>query len=47
MTVSTVGVVPVIRELASSGLKVRLAVSVVAADERLRDLWADRPEEMR
>ncbi|KAF0127799.1 MAG: 23S rRNA methyltransferase [Elusimicrobia bacterium] len=36
MTVSTVGVVPVIRELASSGLKVRLAVSVVAADERLR-----------
>ncbi|MDT8286231.1 MAG: 23S rRNA (adenine(2503)-C(2))-methyltransferase RlmN [Elusimicrobiales bacterium] len=36
MTVSTVGIVPGIKELAVSGLKVKLAVSVVAADERLR-----------
>lgn len=36
MTVSTVGVVPGIRRLAASGLRVKLAVSVVAADERLR-----------
>ncbi|HOI41839.1 MAG TPA: radical SAM protein, partial [Elusimicrobiales bacterium] len=36
MTVSTVGVVPVIRELAGSPLKLRLAVSLVAADEKLR-----------
>ncbi|HBE89567.1 MAG TPA: 23S rRNA (adenine(2503)-C2)-methyltransferase [Elusimicrobia bacterium] len=36
MTVSTVGIVPAIRELTASGLKVKLAVSVVAADERLR-----------
>lgn len=36
MTVSTVGIVPAIKGLASSGLKVKLAVSVVAADERLR-----------
>jgi 23S rRNA (adenine2503-C2)-methyltransferase len=36
MTVSTVGVVPVIRELAGSPLKVKLAVSVVSADERQR-----------
>lgn len=36
MTVSTVGVVPVMRGLAASGLRVRLAVSLVAADEELR-----------
>lgn len=36
MTVSTVGVIPVIEELTSSDLKVRLAVSVVAAEEELR-----------
>lgn len=36
MTVSTVGVIPVIEELAASDLKVRLAVSVVAADEEQR-----------
>jgi len=36
MTVSTVGVIPVIEELAASDLKVRLAVSVVAADPALR-----------
>jgi 23S rRNA (adenine2503-C2)-methyltransferase len=36
MTVSTVGVIPVIEELAASDLKVRLAVSVVAADEQQR-----------
>ncbi len=36
MTVSTVGVIPVIKELAASDLKVRLAVSVVAADETQR-----------
>ncbi len=36
MTVSTVGVVPVMRGLAASGLKVRLAVSLVAADEKMR-----------
>jgi 23S rRNA (adenine2503-C2)-methyltransferase len=36
MTVSTVGVIPVIEELAASDLKVRLAVSLVAADEEQR-----------
>ncbi|HBA59533.1 MAG TPA: 23S rRNA (adenine(2503)-C(2))-methyltransferase RlmN [Elusimicrobia bacterium] len=36
MTVSTVGIVPVINELATSTLKVKLAISVVAADEVLR-----------
>lgn len=36
MTVSTVGITPAIEELAGSGLKVKLAVSIVAADERLR-----------
>ena len=36
MTVSTVGVIPVIEELAAGDLKVRLAVSVVAADEEQR-----------
>ena len=32
----TVGVTPVIRELAGSDLKIKLAVSIVAADEELR-----------
>ncbi len=36
MTVSTVGVVPVIEELAASDLKVKLAVSLVTADSALR-----------
>jgi 23S rRNA (adenine2503-C2)-methyltransferase len=36
MTVSTVGVIPVIEELAASDLRVRLAVSVIAADPELR-----------
>lgn len=36
MTVSTVGVIPVIEELAASDLRVRLAVSVIAADEQQR-----------
>ncbi len=36
MTVSTVGVIPVIEELASSPLKVKLAVSLVTADPDLR-----------
>jgi len=36
MTVSTVGVIPVIEELAASDLRVRLAVSVIAADEHQR-----------
>jgi 23S rRNA (adenine2503-C2)-methyltransferase len=36
MTVSTVGVIPVIEELAASDLRVRLAVSVVAADPEQR-----------
>ncbi|MHB0994890.1 MAG: 23S rRNA (adenine(2503)-C(2))-methyltransferase RlmN [Elusimicrobiales bacterium] len=36
MTVSTVGVIPVIEELAASDLKVRLAVSLVASDEEQR-----------
>lgn len=36
MTVSTVGIIPVIEELAASDLKVRLAVSIVAADEEQR-----------
>jgi len=37
MTVSTVGVIPVIEELAASDLKVRLALSVVAADPVQRE----------
>ncbi len=36
MTVSTVGVIPVIEELTTSDLRVRLAVSLVAADPGLR-----------
>lgn len=36
ITVSTVGVIPVIEELAASDLKVKLAVSVVTADEERR-----------
>ncbi|MBI5743452.1 MAG: 23S rRNA (adenine(2503)-C(2))-methyltransferase RlmN [Elusimicrobia bacterium] len=36
MTLSTIGVIPVIEELTASDLKVRLAVSVVAADEEQR-----------
>ncbi|MDP2865115.1 MAG: radical SAM protein, partial [Elusimicrobiota bacterium] len=36
MTVSTVGVIPVIEELTASDLRVRLAVSLVAADPELR-----------
>ncbi|MDD2805232.1 MAG: 23S rRNA (adenine(2503)-C(2))-methyltransferase RlmN [Elusimicrobiales bacterium] len=36
MTVSTVGIIPVIEELAASDLRVRLAISVVAADEEQR-----------
>jgi 23S rRNA (adenine2503-C2)-methyltransferase len=36
ITVSTVGVISVIEELAAADLKVRLAVSLVAADEELR-----------
>ena len=36
MTVSTVGVIPVIEELTTSDLRVRLAVSLVAADPALR-----------
>lgn len=36
MTLSTVGIIPVIEELAASDLKVRLAISVVAADEAQR-----------
>ena len=36
MTVSTVGVIPVIEELTTSDLRVRLAVSVIAADPALR-----------
>ena len=36
MTVSTVGVIPVIEELTRSDLRIRLAVSVVAADPELR-----------
>lgn len=36
MTVSTVGVIPVIEELTTSDLRVRLAVSLVAADPELR-----------
>jgi 23S rRNA (adenine2503-C2)-methyltransferase len=36
MTVSTVGVIPVIEELTASDLRVRLAVSVIAADPGLR-----------
>lgn len=36
MTVSTVGVIPVIEELIKSDLRIRLAVSLVAADPELR-----------
>ncbi len=36
MTVSTVGVIPVIEELTGSDLQIRLAVSLVAADPELR-----------
>ncbi|MBU2575174.1 MAG: 23S rRNA (adenine(2503)-C(2))-methyltransferase RlmN [Elusimicrobia bacterium] len=36
MTVSTVGVTPVIQELAASDLKIKLAISIVTADEKLR-----------
>lgn len=36
ITVSTVGVVPVMKELAASDLKIRLAVSIVTADEEQR-----------
>ena len=37
LTVSTVGIVPGIRKLAAEGLPVNLAVSLHAADDRLRD----------
>ncbi len=37
MTVSTVGIVPGIRRLATEGLPVNLAVSLHAADDALRD----------
>ncbi len=36
ITVSTVGVVPVIRELAESRLQIKLAVSLITADEKRR-----------
>jgi 23S rRNA (adenine2503-C2)-methyltransferase len=36
ITVSTIGIVPVIKELAISGLKVKLAVSLVTVDEPRR-----------
>ena len=36
MTVSTVGIVPVIRELARSDLKIKLAISIITADENQR-----------
>ncbi|HAF94658.1 MAG: 23S rRNA (adenine(2503)-C(2))-methyltransferase [Elusimicrobia bacterium GWC2_51_8] len=36
MTVSTVGIVPVIKELAQSDLKIKLAVSIITADEKQR-----------
>lgn len=36
MTLSTVGIVPGIRDLAGSGLKINLAVSLVTADEKQR-----------
>ena len=36
ITVSTVGVVPVMRELADSHLEIKLAVSVITADEKQR-----------
>ena len=36
MTVSTVGIVPVIRELAQSDLKIKLAISIITADENQR-----------
>lgn len=37
ITVSTVGVVPVMRELAESRLQVKLAVSLITADEKQRE----------
>jgi 23S rRNA (adenine2503-C2)-methyltransferase len=37
VTVSTVGLVPAIRQLAAEGLSVRLAVSLHAPDDKLRD----------
>jgi 23S rRNA (adenine2503-C2)-methyltransferase len=37
VTVSTVGLVPAIRKLAAEGLSVRLAVSLHAPDDELRD----------
>lgn len=36
ITVSTVGIVPVIRELAESDLKIKLAISIITADENQR-----------
>ena len=36
ITVSTVGIVPVIRELAQSDLKIKLAISIITADEKQR-----------
>lgn len=36
MTISTVGIVPVIRELADSGLRIRLAISLITAEETQR-----------
>ena len=36
MTVSTVGIVPVIRELARSDLKIKLAISIITADKSQR-----------
>ena len=36
MTVSTVGIVPAIREIAGSDLKINLAVSIITADEKQR-----------
>jgi len=36
ITVSTIGIVPVIEELAASGLKINLAVSLVTSDARRR-----------
>ena len=38
ITVSTVGVVPVIRELAESRLEIKLAVSIITADEKRAEL---------
>jgi len=36
MTVSTIGIVPAIKELAASGLKIKLAISLVTADRQQR-----------